>query len=239
MTIATEIATILGETTEQPRLQIGLIVKTVGEDTARAFLQEAQAIEASGGMTLADGTRRTPGGVFFQVVRKNVKGQARQIIFYQWRPEPWPPESGSSAAVPPMKWIERGTVVNEATPGKATSVKVIIVGRPEKVAVRDGFVFVALSREGEPPSLPKGVPAPRTLPATRYNLYIGMKQWRNNVDPYLREDKDDELIAEGTAFYDAEFSVIAVLVTSATTKNREQGRREQQLAAKMKTEISE
>ena len=236
MAVAMDIAGVLGETDEQPQLQIGLVVKTVGENTARTFLAEAQEIETAGGMLFPDGKRRTFGGVFFQVVRKNTKGKSRQIIFYHWRNPPQPGEPGAApAGLPSMKWTERGTILNEAVAGKATNVKVTIVGRPGKVVVREGFAFISLSNEGgAPSSLPKGVPVPQKLPRTQYALYIGLKQWRNNVAPYLRRDATDELIAEGTGFYDTEFGVIAVLVNSATTKGREQERRKQQLAPQNK-----
>jgi hypothetical protein len=47
------------------------------------LLTDTLAIEASGGMTVADGTRRrSPGGVFFNLVRKELSREWKQRIFY-------------------------------------------------------------------------------------------------------------------------------------------------------------
>jgi hypothetical protein len=50
--------------------------------TVRAFLQQTLAIEAEGGMLVTSGKRRrTPGGVFFYLVCKNVSPEERKAIF--------------------------------------------------------------------------------------------------------------------------------------------------------------
>src|SRR5512135_2659 len=64
------IAKQLGETEAGPLQQLAMVVKQLGPEQALAFLQEALAIEANGGLMLPDGSRRrTPGGVFFYLVR--------------------------------------------------------------------------------------------------------------------------------------------------------------------------
>ncbi len=40
----------------------------LGPERARALLGQALTVEAQGGLTLPDGRRRTPGGVFFYLV---------------------------------------------------------------------------------------------------------------------------------------------------------------------------
>jgi len=65
-----EIATQLGETERGPLGQVGRVVGRLGADRARTFLARTQEIEAAGGLMLPDGSRRrTPGGVFFHLVR--------------------------------------------------------------------------------------------------------------------------------------------------------------------------
>jgi len=65
-----EIAAQLGETARGPRGQVGRVVGRLGADRARTFLTRTQEIEAAGGLLLSDGSRRrTPGGVFFHLVR--------------------------------------------------------------------------------------------------------------------------------------------------------------------------
>ena len=68
--IAEELADELGETEELPRRQLRRVVQTLGAERARAILAEALAVEARGGLLVPDGSRRrTPGGIFFHLVR--------------------------------------------------------------------------------------------------------------------------------------------------------------------------
>ncbi|HZB95792.1 MAG TPA: phosphorylated adapter RNA export RNA-binding domain-containing protein, partial [Herpetosiphonaceae bacterium] len=75
------IAQQLGETQPGPIQQIRRIVQRLGADVALAILQETQQIEAQGGQLLPDGSRRrTPGGVFFTLVKDRVSPKDRAAI---------------------------------------------------------------------------------------------------------------------------------------------------------------
>jgi phosphorylated adapter RNA export protein len=77
------IADQLGETEALPRRQIRRAVRALGEERARALLAEALAIEAVGGELLPDGSRRrTPGGVFFRLVRGAASPTERAAIVW-------------------------------------------------------------------------------------------------------------------------------------------------------------
>jgi len=52
-----------------PTRTITRAVDRLGPARARALLGQALTVEAQGGLTLPDGHRRTPGGVFFHLVR--------------------------------------------------------------------------------------------------------------------------------------------------------------------------
>jgi phosphorylated adapter RNA export protein len=81
------IAEQLGEKDVIPLKQIGQIIEALGEERTMQLLADTLAIEASGGMTVADGSRRrSPGGVFFNLVRKELSREWKQRIFY-WQPE--------------------------------------------------------------------------------------------------------------------------------------------------------
>src|SRR3712207_8553152 len=83
--VADQIAQALGETTPVPRGQIRRIVQRLGPEAALGFLQEAQAVEETGGLMLPDGSRRrTPGGVFFFLVRGRVSPEDRAVLFPPW-----------------------------------------------------------------------------------------------------------------------------------------------------------
>src|SRR5215469_3778186 len=80
--VASHIADDLGETEAQPRATIWRSVKALGSEQAQALLSRAQEIEAAGGMLTADDTRRrTPGGVYFALVRETANGKDRFFIF--------------------------------------------------------------------------------------------------------------------------------------------------------------
>jgi hypothetical protein len=81
------IAEKLGEKDAIPLKQIGQVIEALGEARTMQLLSETMEIEAGGGMTVADGTRRrSKGGVFFHLVRKELSREWKQRIFY-WQPE--------------------------------------------------------------------------------------------------------------------------------------------------------
>ncbi len=85
------IARQLGETQPGPIQQIRRIVLRLGPDPAMSLLQETQQIEAQGGMLLPDGSRRrTPGGVFFHLVKDRISAKDRAAIFVPQRPQRQP-----------------------------------------------------------------------------------------------------------------------------------------------------
>jgi phosphorylated adapter RNA export protein len=88
--VAQQIATTLGETESVPLMHIRRIVQTLGPDRALQLLAQAQAVEAQGGLPVIDGSRRrTPGGVFFRLVRENTTPAERSRI-WPWIKKPKP-----------------------------------------------------------------------------------------------------------------------------------------------------
>src|SRR5262249_13674139 len=58
------------------------VLRTLGPDRCAAILMETLTCEANGGMLTKDGTRRrTPGGVFFQLVKERATRQACHRLF--------------------------------------------------------------------------------------------------------------------------------------------------------------
>lgn len=79
-----QIATVLGETEPMPCYKIKDIVRHFGIKFAQVILEETLAIEEAGGLMLPDGSRRrTPGGVFFHLVRQNLSPSVIKVIFPQ------------------------------------------------------------------------------------------------------------------------------------------------------------
>lgn len=220
---ANKIADALGETEEQPRQQIERIVYFCGIDFARCIFEETLMVEESGGKMVVTGERRrTPGGVFFYLVRYRVSPHMRDVLFRQ-------PQPGDESFVdyPPFNWQERLEIFKKLNQkkGEATSVKIKIVGRPGLVEHRRNMVVMTMEYTIKASGLPKGVPEPPTKP-TYYTIYIAAKQWAK-VESML-QDPDDLMILEGYCAYDPESKSIAVFTTTLTTKNIQAGRKEQQ-----------
>ena len=219
-----EIAAQLGETRLTPLGEIARAVATLGEERVRAVVAEALAVEARGGLMLPDGSRRrTPGGVFFHLLRQGITPAERKVIF---PPAPRAKKSGPAATGPAFTWEDYAAAVGELRePGEATSVKITVIEPPGRVVERGPAVLVSMTSE-RAPSLPKGLPAPSG--PTSYLLLIARKQWEKVAGAARRPD--DLLIVEGYPTLDPRFQGITVLATRATTKLLQQAERQRQLA---------
>ncbi|HWQ16111.1 MAG TPA: phosphorylated adapter RNA export RNA-binding domain-containing protein, partial [Roseiflexaceae bacterium] len=81
MTDAHEIAEQLGETRPQPIALIARILRRLGHVQTWALVERVREIEAAGGMLTSDGARRrTPGGVFFALVKQHVKASGQTDV---------------------------------------------------------------------------------------------------------------------------------------------------------------
>lgn len=225
--VAGRIAQALGEQDSPPRHQIKRIVEVCGPRQSLAWLKETQAIEARGGMPTSDGARRrTPGGVYFKLVRDRLTraGLTRQM-YAIFRPQLVTKEA-AGPEVSQAAWHNRSRSIskNRNTTGKAFEVKVTLIGKPGKAVERQHFTLLQMKHSGPLPALPKGVPRPEKVPTTTYVVYISAKQWRKVKESL--SNPDDVLIVEGTQMYDAEYSAIAVFATNTTTKLLQQAQRQ-------------
>jgi hypothetical protein len=175
------------------------VLKILGPDRTRTVLTETLDCEANGGMLTRDGTRRrSPGGVFFQLVRKQARPHERKRLF----PSPAPQPHKSPASVQPHDqpqaptWDELQVIVITLPQGEAT-VKVTLIGRPDLQAVHLRPTYVAFRMQGiEPHSLPKGLPpVPDQQPIT-WLVTMALRQW-NRVQESVTAHADDKLIVEG------------------------------------------
>ncbi len=179
---------------------------------------------------LPDGSRRrTPGGVFFHLVRTRARPEEVGRIFpprsRQPRRQGAARDAGMSRvpAVPAFTWDDYPAVVAELQRGlgRATSVKITVIGRPAQVLERGDVTIVALRGE-KVPSLPKGLPAPAN--PTNYAVFIAKKQWQKVAQ--AAQNPQDLLIVEGYPTVDPRFHGITVLATQATTKQLQQAERQ-------------
>ena len=226
--IAKLIAELLGEREVTSWLTIRRCIQKLGIDVTLAFVRKTQEIEAAGGMFLPDQSRRkTPGGIFFWLLRHEVSPELRRQIF--------PPAAAKVEEVPQVSkqskkshprsasarllWEERVLVREEAEAerGEVRTVKITLVGRPGKVVEEGHCVVVSMQQAAKIPPLPAGLPLPslEQVGATRYTVYIANKQWKKVAEAI--KDEEDILIIEGLPVLDGQ--QITVLATNVTTRN--------------------
>jgi len=227
--LARGITAVLNETMPPPIRLITRAVDRLGPDRARAVLGQALTVEAQGGLTLPDGRRRTLGGVFFYLVRTSdaISREDKDYIFPRQGGRPMRAGgSGPLASAPPapvalapVAWTDEtyrtlAQQLQQDNSGRATTVKISVIGRPGAAVEQGQAVALALTSE-KVPDLPKGLPEPPA--GTRYTVFVACKQWAK-VAEALAADPEDAAIIEGYAALDPRMDGIAVYATGVTTK---------------------
>jgi len=235
-TLARGIAAVLGETMPPPIRIITRAVDRLGPDRVRALLGQALTIEASGELILPDDRRRGYGGVFFHLVRASdaISREDKGYIFPRQGGRPMRAGgSGPLASAPPapvalapVAWTDEtyrtlAQQLQQDNAGRASTVKITVIGRPGAAVEQGQAVALALTSE-KVPDLPKGLPEPPA--GTRYTVFVARKQWAK-VAEALAADAEDATIMEGYAALDPRVEGIAVYATSATTKRLQAAKR--------------
>jgi len=234
--LARAVAVVLDETMPPAIRTITRAVDRLGPARARAVLGQALTVEAQGGLTLPDGCRRTPGGVFFHLVRASdaISREDKGYIFpRQGGRRMRAGGSGPLASAPPapvalapVAWTDEtyrtlAQQFQQDNSGKATSVKITVIGRPGASVEQGQAIALALVSE-KVPELPKGLPEPPA--GTHYTVFVARKQW-GKIAEALAADPEDAAIIEGYAALNARVEGIAVYATSATTKRTQAAKR--------------
>jgi len=231
--LARAVAVVLDETMPPPIRTITRAVDRLGPARARAVLGQALTVAAQGGLTLPDGRRRTLGGIFFYLVRTSdaISREDKDYIFPRQGGHPTRAGGSGTPAVPapaapaPVAWTDATfrslTQQLQQDPGRATTVKITVIGRPGTAVEQGQAVAVALVSE-KVPYLPKGLPEPPA--GTRYTVFVARKPWAK-VAEALAADPEDTAIIEGYAALDPRVDGIAVYATSATTKRTQAAKR--------------
>ncbi len=203
------IADQLGEKDALPREQIQRIVERLGADTALTVLNETLAREAQGGMMLPDGSRRrTPGGVYFYIIRRRVTKEDWAFIN--------PASQEQAVPHPPATWEDRLAVLGAALqePGTIMTVKITLTGRPGRIIERNDYIVTSL-RSAKAPQLPKGLPPPPGTP-TIYVTFIPKKSWAKVAEAL--KNPEAILVVGGYPILDQQAKGIAVLAQSVSVK---------------------
>lgn len=180
---------------------VSAVITTLGLERARAFLEEALRVEAAGGLsTKNEQRRRTPGGVFFQIIKDQVTKEERKAIFALEQKKKKKKKRSTAKTTnqrAPMTWEEAKQLIAQVikTPGEARTVKVTLIGRPLKVIQQKDCVVVSMKGR-EPKTLPKGLPPVPEGSAITWAVFIVTKQW-NRVKESIEANENDQLIIEG------------------------------------------
>lgn len=212
---AEEVAALVAEISEalneDNTEQLTKAIEIIGLERAKNCLLKAVEIEKNGGMMIISGKRRrTPGGVFFYMVRTDATKDERRIIF---------PNLFTEKAQPPS-WKECNIYIakllQQPQKGTVSKVKLTLIGRPKQVAKAKTCMVAIMEGRPAPESMPKGLPSPPNA-GSSFAVFIATKQW-NRVADTLKENKNDELIIEGYPIFDPAKQVTAVLAQGVTTK---------------------
>ena len=186
----------LAATLHEPNVELlRQVLAVLGPDHTAQLLAQTLEVEAAGGLMVRNGTRRrTPGGVFFHLVRQQVTRSQREYLFP--RPASQTPQAPAQPQI--LTWDEVLTIIQTLAThpaGEARTMKLTLIGRPGKVETRGQAVVFRM--QGRPPgSLPRGLPSvPATAPLT-WNVMVALRQW-NRVKDSLAANQEDQLIIEG------------------------------------------
>ena len=178
----------LAQVLQEPnRPRLTQVLRTLGRARTTALLADTLTCAANGGMLTKDGSRsRTPGGVFFQLVKEQATPPERQRLF---------PRT-TTTTPPALTGAALHALMTTRPQGDAT-VTLTLTGRPDLQAVQARATYVAFRMQGKAPgSLPKGLPpVPGQAPIT-WLVVIDVRQWKR-VQRSLETHADDKLIIAG------------------------------------------
>ena len=230
-TLARRIADELNEREPGQHALIRRIVGHLGVGLSLVFLQKAHEAEEQGGMVLQDGTtRRTPGGVFFRIVKDQAKDYGHPDIgtlFWNHpkRVGPPPPPTPPKERPKPLFWMERLDILSQlAEQGKSgmiTTAVLKVIGKVTEHYDHPSGCTVLRLVSTITPAVPRGVPAPQETP-TIYAIYLGNRLWGRIAQ--AATDSEDEIIVEGFPQLDSESGTIALYARKTTSKKLEAAR---------------
>lgn len=226
--IARELAARLGENESGPLRQIEMLLRYVGVETVRAKVDEAIQIDSGAGMLTQTGDRRrTLGGIFFYIIKKDMDPSIRQRVF---------PNFGMQRKGAVLEWADRMKHIApllETPHGEGDQIKVTLTGRPGEIVIYDNTVIttmVSIPRDDAP--LPRGVPTPPRN-TTIFVIYMALKHWEP-VQRSLEKNANDKMMVEGLCTFDPESNTMAVLATAVTTAKLQKSEKSQQKQAAQK-----
>jgi hypothetical protein len=159
----------LAEVIQEPKIPLlRQVLRTLGPARTIDLLTETLQVESAGGMLTKDGSRRrTPGGVFFQLVKERVTAKEHRRLF----PRPAAQHTRAPMLAQPhtspqlLTWDEVPRIIETlatGSVGEARTMKLTLIGRPGQV--RDTRPGGRIPHAGQTSS----DTAPRFAPSTQH-----------------------------------------------------------------------
>jgi len=167
-------ADTLADTLQEPNVPLlRQVLRILGPERCAQLLTEALTIEAAGGMlTRAGDRRRSPGGVFLQLVKDRCSGKERHRLFAP-APAKQPPKQTTPAAAPVPALVLTLALWKGLKPMPVTATLKLVLRDVPESRESNGMVYMALTNE--PKGLPKGI----SLDSGPLYLTSPVKQWRS------------------------------------------------------------
>lgn len=192
-------ATQLAEVLQEPeKALLARVLKTLGQERCTQALADTLTIESNGGMlTRAGDRRRTPGGVFFELVKQRCSHKERYRLFF--RPE----QAAQRQTAPATQQVPLQLAIalwEGLTPMPVTATLKLVLRDLPETRESGGMVYMAL--HNEPRGLPKGI----NLDSGPLYLTAPVKPWKTACT------KAEQIRATGTP---------ALLIIEAHVSTRE------------------
>jgi len=206
------------------------VLVLLGPDHTAQLLAQTLEVEAAGGMLVRNRTRRrTPGGVFFHLVRQQATRSQRDYLFPRSVPQTPQGQAPAQAQLQILTWDEVSTVIQTlatAPAGETHTMKVTLIGRPGKIEPRGQAVLFRMQGKA-PASLPRGLPPLPSTPPLTWNVMVALRQW-NRVKESLTAHQDDQLIIEGYPLMQGSQHVLLAQSCTSVALQRAQKQAQQQ-----------
>lgn len=223
------VETIAEQLNEPEKGLLEQVVRLLGLERSLILLQKTLEIEAGGGMMVRDGTRRrTPGGVFFYLVRAHVPEEVSATLFPTRTPL-----YRRQRAQPAFLWETRGGRLDElagAPEGMIQAMEVRLVGRPERVEEKEEGTWLWMSYEIDPDHLPNRLPPPPSGPMLCL-VYLPRDAEGHGLWQQGAQGTEQELALKGTLLLEPEQGCLLLIAKRASVRMRRESQRRTQLVA--------
>ncbi len=187
--ILSNLAARLQETNDSAITHLRRTLAVLGYDHTIALITEAEALVTQGGIPTNDNTRkRTLGGTFFYLVRRDVSWKNRIAIF----------GISPSQQAQIFSWEARGDDYSKfSNPAIASSIQTTLSGKPSHIIIQPKRVILSFKIIPPTTGIAKDIQPPQD--ETFITAYVSRKHWLKLVDQGYR---DTSITLKGQLFYD-------------------------------------